>query len=725
MEIINESSYFFLLLFLVPLLPAAYLLLPNAKRSLAPVLGGIASFTYVLLASVLLVQLRSDASIIMQGAWFSVENAFSFNWSVEFSYLSVVMLALVAVVAFMVQLFSIVYMRNDTHFPRFLSYIVFFTFFMSLLVASDQLFLLFMSWELVGWMSFLLIGFWFDKSKASIAAKKAFLINRVSDIFLVLGLMIIYYQFETFSIREIASLMSEQFFVDGMWLVEHSTHTNQLPVTWFTLASVMIVIAAMGKSAQIPFAIWLPDAMEGPTPASALIHAATMVVAGIYLLLRLSFMLSFEASLLAVAIGSITAFFAGYSAIYQTDIKKVLAYSTLSQLGLMFAAVGAGAYDSAFYHLYAHAFFKAALFLIAAATIAKAKQSFQAANKKQYDPQNMFHLGGMRKQSPFLAVAFIVSGLALCGFPLTSGFISKDLILLDLSAWSLESSEAGGGLIPLLLLGFIWGTVFLTPFYMMRAYWLTFEGTASVSSSLENKNDNRWGLQKLAVAFLVGMSLFYVLSWNPLGGTTHLEEGLSNYFSTAVWQDLSWQNSILAFKGAFAVYVGVFSVLLVIGALYLSYRRTKSEASAGMEHLLSKKLAFNFWGLNQALSLLFIVPGLVMIKLFHFIESKFLLPLARWVRSTASAGAKANQIPEEQLVVPLVDLLGIIMITFSLVVAWIDRVLVDGVTHFAARSVRTAGGMARSLQAGAVQTHILWAAFILLGVLLYVLVLVV
>ena len=334
------------------------------------------------------------------------------NWSIKIDQLSAVMLVVVTLVSSIVHIYSIGYMSNDPHQPRFMSYLSLFTFAMLVLVTSDNFLQLFFGWEGVGLCSYFLIGFWFKKPTANAAAIKAFIVNRVGDFGFALGIFLVFYVFGTVDYEEVFS----QVFVYS----DNKLNFLGIELNAINLICFLLFIGAMGKSAQIFLHTWLPDAMEGPTPVSALIHAATMVTAGVFLVVRCSPIYEYSPIILnfITIIGMATALFAATVALVQNDIKKIIAYSTCSQLGYMFFATGVGAHNVAMFHLFTHAFFKALLFLGSGSVI----HSF-------HNEQNINKMGGVYKHLPYTYVLMIIGTLALTGFPFLSGFYSKDLII--------------------------------------------------------------------------------------------------------------------------------------------------------------------------------------------------------------------------------------------------------------------------------------------------------
>ncbi len=383
--------------------------------------------------------------------WIS-SGGFTANWSINIDPLSSVMLVVVTFVSSLVHIYSIGYMSHDPHKPRFMSYLSLFTFSMLALVVSDNFLQLFFGWEGVGLCSYLLIGFWFKKETANNAAIKAFIVNRIGDFGLAIAIFLIFFFYGTINFEEVFQTTSQ--------LAEKKISFFGVESNLITLICVFLFIGAMGKSAQFLLHTWLPDAMEGPTPVSALIHAATMVTAGVFLVVRCSpiFEYSQVALSLVTIVGMITAIFAASVALVQNDIKKIVAYSTCSQLGYMFFAAGIGAYHVAMFHLFTHAFFKALLFLGAGSVI-------HAFN----DEQDIRNMGGVRKKLPYTYIFMLLGTLALTGFPFLSGFYSKDAIIefAYLKNSSLGNYAATIGII----------TAFLTSIYSWRLFFKTFHGS--------------------------------------------------------------------------------------------------------------------------------------------------------------------------------------------------------------------------------------------------------
>jgi NADH-quinone oxidoreductase subunit L len=377
---------------------------------------------------------------------------FEVSWSLRFDTLTAVMLIVVTVVSAMVHVYSIGYMSHDHSIPRFMSYLSLFTFFMLMLVTADNLLQMFFGWEGVGLASYLLINFWYEKPSANAAAMKAFIVNRVGDFGFALGILLVFVIFGSIQFDAIfASAPAHA--GDRFTFLAFEGHA-------LTIACLLLFMGAMGKSAQLGLHTWLPDAMEGPTPVSALIHAATMVTAGVFMVARLSPLFEYAPAALAfvTVIGALTAIIAATIGMTQFDIKRVIAYSTMSQLGYMFFALGVSAYSAAIFHLMTHAFFKALLFLGAGSVI-----------HAMSDEQDMRRMGGIWRLIPFTYAMMWIGSLALAGIPPFSGYYSKDLILE--AAYAAHSGVGG--------LAFWIGILaaFLTAFYSWRLLFMTFHGT--------------------------------------------------------------------------------------------------------------------------------------------------------------------------------------------------------------------------------------------------------
>ena len=463
------ENYFYLMP-LFPLLGWLFLI-AFGKRLQEPTAGYIATFTVVIsffLAIFGFVAMRGateQANRITQTFWdflpYIGGDGNNLKLGFELNPLSSLMTLIITGVGALIHLFSIGYMHGDKGFSRFFAYLNFFVGMMLILVLGDSLPVLFIGWEGVGVASFLLIGFWYTDFANSNAARKAFVVNRIGDAFLMLGMFLLFKTFGTLNIHDILEPLTKIAQVPLVGEVSLSPIGFGTPA--LELACVFLLLGAAGKSAQLPLSTWLPDAMAGPTPVSALIHAATMVTAGVYLVARMSglFSLAPSASSWVAWIGAMTAVYGALSALAQTDIKKILAFSTISQLGYMFIAVGSGAYWAGIFHVLTHAFFKALLFLSSGSVI-------HAVDGEQ----DVRKMGGLAKKMPITHAVSLIGVLAIAGVPLLSGFFSKDAILENAFASPFAGGETGGFL--------LWATgilvAALTAGYMTRWYLLVFRG---------------------------------------------------------------------------------------------------------------------------------------------------------------------------------------------------------------------------------------------------------
>lgn len=472
--------------------------------------------------------------------------------------LSLTMLGVVTGVGFLIHLFASWYMRGEEGYSRFFAYTNLFIFSMLLLVLGDNLLLLYFGWEGVGLCSYLLIGFYFSERKNGNAALKAFIVTRVGDVFMAFGLFILFVQVGTLNIQELLALAPEAFRRGDLWI---------------TLATLALLGGAVGKSAQLPLQTWLADAMAGPTPVSALIHAATMVTAGVYLIARTHglFLLAPDVLELVGVVGAVTLVLAGFAALVQTDIKRILAYSTMSQIGYMFLALGVGAWDAAIFHLMTHAFFKALLFLASGSVIHAC-----------HHEQNIFRMGGLWKKLPLAYASFIVGGSALAALPLiTAGFYSKDEILWEAFA------TGHNGLLYAGLLG-----AFLTSIYTFRLIFIAFHGEAKTDAHAGH------GLaHNLPLGVLIVLSTFIgALITPPLAGV--LPESFGHAGGEA-------KHSLEIASGAIAL-----AGILLAAVLFLGKRQIAQAISRSLPGRLLSAWWFAAWGFDWLYDKVFVKPYL-------------------------------------------------------------------------------------------------------------------
>ncbi len=438
--------------------------------------------------------------------WISL-GSISFSMGFYLDSVTVIMLIVVTLVSSLVHIFSIGYMHGDPRYPRFFAFLSLFSFSMLFLVVSDNLLGIYIGWELVGLCSYLLIGFWFEKDSAANACKKAFLTTRVGDIGMFIGMMMLFAKFRTLSLYDVKEngIVTES----GLFtLVEGLSSTGEL--VWLSIAGVLIFCGAVGKSAQVPLHTWLPDAMEGPTPVSALIHAATMVAAGVYLVARMFPILTTSSSLVIAYVGGITAIVAATIAIVRFDIKRVLAYSTVSQLGFMMLALGAGSYVAGLFHLTTHAFFKALLFLGSGSVIhafhamhAHHNEGHAGEEEHEHDNHSLVHehgseippdqdmrnMGGLRKKMPLTFWTMLIATLSISGVPfLFSGFWSKDKILAGVLGRAMEWNSVHH----YILFGVALIAAGITAFYMFRLIFMTFFGEPRNQEMHDMAHESPW-----------------------------------------------------------------------------------------------------------------------------------------------------------------------------------------------------------------------------------------
>ena len=432
-----------------------------------------------------------------------VSEGVQFNIGFLVDRLTALMMVVVTFVSLMVHIYTIGYMHDDPGYQRFFSYIALFTFSMLMLVMSNNFLQLFFGWEAVGLVSYLLIGFWFTRESAVFANLKAFLVNRVGDFGFLLGIAAVYMYFGTLDYNHVFAMAPS---MSGKTIQIFSGIEWQL----MTVICILLFIGAMGKSAQVPLHVWLPDSMEGPTPISALIHAATMVTAGIFMVARMSplYELSETALSFILVIGSITALFMGFLGLVQNDIKRVIAYSTLSQLGYMTVALGASAYAAGIFHLMTHAFFKALLFLAAGSVIIA-----------MHHEQDMRKMGGLRKYMPITYVTSLIGTLALIGTPLFSGFFSKDTIIEAVH----ESMNPAAGFAYFCVLA----GVFITALYSFRLFFLVFHGKERMDEhTREHLHETPW----VVTGPLIALAIPSVIAGYVIGSVL-----FGDYFGNAIF----------------------------------------------------------------------------------------------------------------------------------------------------------------------------------------------
>jgi NADH-quinone oxidoreductase subunit L len=553
--------------------------------------------------------------------------------------LTMLMVVVVSSISFLVHVYSTGYMAGDTAIRRYFAMLGFFTFSMLGVVLTDNLLMIFFFWELVGFSSYMLIGHWTELPEAGAASKKAFILNRIGDVGFIIGLMIVYSQTGTLHLN----------FMEG-----------QGGYSWQTTASLCFFAGIIGKSAQFPLLTWLPDAMAGPTPVSALIHAATMVAAGVFLLARIHFLFTVDSLTIVTIVGVLTSLLGATAALVHYDIKKILAYSTISQLGFMMIGMGINAKDSAILHLFTHAFFKAGLFLAAGSVIHAMHQAQQ--NYTHFDVQDIRNLGGLRRHLPLTFTAFLICGSSLAGIPFFSGFQSKDSILHFLTVWSGTSFSWKWIIVAMVFL-----LTFLTVCYTFRLIWYTFFRPASLLRGEHLIVTEPPAAMRIPIVILAVCSFWWIVSLNPFDFSGWWLEGTSSHLITLI-------------SGAW--------VLFAFAVSYLVFRNRK---------LRSKP--------NQ---------------LAEFLASTlFLDRLFRHLTNQIQRLSGLTLLTDKKIIDVIIHATAYVQVTIAHIVSWFDRNFIDGTVNGVAYFSRGVGRLARSTQGGMIQIYIFWAGLALTGLLVY------
>ncbi len=543
-----------------------------------------------LLSCVAFVQVGLDGQSqkVMVLDWIS-SGGLDIDWVLRIDTLTAVMLVVVTGVSSLVHVYSIGYMSHDPNRARFFAYLSLFTFMMLMLVTADNFLQLFFGWEGVGLASYLLIGFWFKKPSANAAAIKAFVVNRVGDFGLILGMSAIYFS--------VGSLQFDEVFAAAGALAEGQFDFLGVTLPTLTTICLLLFMGAMGKSAQFLLHTWLPDAMEGPTPVSALIHAATMVTAGVFLVARCSplFELSQTALNVVIVVGAITAFFAATVGLVQNDIKRVIAYSTCSQLGYMFVGLGIGAYQAAMFHLFTHAFFKALLFLGAGSVI-----------HAMGDEQDMRKMGGLRQLIPATFFMMFIGTIALTGFPLTAGYYSKDAII--------EGAFAAQAAPHMFAFALLIVAAFFTSFYSWRLMFLTFFGPPRCSNEV---------LSHVHESPPVMLVPLIVLAFGALIAGVGFADLFVGKEQAAFWGGTIFtaaDNNILVELKQVPSWVIFSPLVMMLSGFALAYilyiHRPAWPKAIAEEHDLIYKFLLNKWYFDEIYNFIFIRPATWLARLF-------------------------------------------------------------------------------------------------------------
>ncbi len=589
--------------------------------------------------------------------------------------LSAVMLVVVTLISALVHMFSIGYMKDDIRYSRYFAYLGFFSFSMLMIVLANNFFNMYVGWELVGLSSYLLIGHWYEKKSASDAAIKAFVVNRVGDLGMLAGVMILFANFHSLSFDKIfPALQAGQLPFGNSW--------------WLTFTGIAIFCAAVGKSAQFPLHVWLPDAMEGPTPVSALIHAATMVAAGVYLIARVYALFTADALMVIAYIGAFTAFISATIAIAQNDIKKVLAYSTISQLGYMIMALGVGAYASGFFHLVTHAMFKAGLFLGSGSVIYAMQNALHHQGDNNTDAQDIRNMGGLRSKMPLTFWTFVVYTLAICGIPFTSGFLSKDEILAGTLAFG---QLTGHWIIPVVAF-FVAG---LTAFYMFRILILTFLGEPKDPERIQHIHESP-AVMLIPLVTLALLSIFVWFSFNPMDAS-------NGWICKTIGRPTSVVPSSLAApaKKMFEAtlhhsHSTAFSLSLLVAGLgilvaYSTYRWKKIDADKMAEKAGPLyRFLLNKWYIDELYDFLFVRGAKNLAKVLAWFDNNIIdgaVNGVAWLTKIASYASGK-----------------------------FDDYVVDGIVNLTAYATGFLGLLFRKVQTGRIQTYLI---FVIIGVMVF------
>ncbi|MCG2588301.1 NADH-quinone oxidoreductase subunit L [Rhodohalobacter sulfatireducens] len=633
----------------------------RSKKTLIGILANLAVFIPFLCALTLFLNFDSESAAAFAHLFTWMETgSFSVDIAYQVDQLSLIMTLVVTGVGSLIHLYSIGYMAHDEGFWKFFAYLNLFIFAMLNLVLADNLLLLFLGWEGVGLCSYLLIGFWYTDMSKSDAAKKAFLYNRVGDFAFLIAIFMIFETIGSLNFEVILTSLEAFSGNDIFWI------------------GLLILIGATGKSAQIPLFVWLPDAMAGPTPVSALIHAATMVTSGIYLITRMSpmFVMSPEVMMIVAVIGALTAIVAATIAITQYDIKGVLAYSTVSQLGFMFLALGSGAFTAAIFHVVTHAFFKACLFLGSGSVIHTMEHVEHKLHDKgkdvHFDPQDIRNMGGLRKYMPSTYKTFLIATIAIAGIPPLAGFFSKDEIVMH--AFNMGFGEYAGAMYFIL-----WGvatiTAFLTAFYMFRLTFTTFHGSFKLPKLINGTEGSEEYLHESPATMTT--ALWSLAGLSIVGGFI----GLPNFVSKTFGGDghinwlHEWLHTIaadipLTLSGTAEWALMTFAIIVAAVSVYIAYKMYGNDQQEESDAWIASKFGpfYRVW------------------------KDKYSL----------------DELYEGAIVHPTVNFSDKVLAVF-------DMKIVDGFVNAIAGTVRISGSLLRYIQTGVASNY---ALFLILGVIL-------
>jgi NADH-quinone oxidoreductase subunit L len=665
------SEFIGLISLLVILLPLiSFLFILTGKRGSGANLALVNTTLSFILSVYLFSLIWNKQFFHYQIPWFLI-GSFEFKAGILLNNLSVLMIILVSGISVIVHIYSRTYMKDDPNIHRYWAYLGFFCFSMLGLVISDNLLLVYLFWELVGFSSFLLIGFWYTRQTASQAAKKAFIINRIGDIGFLIGIMIIYSQFHTLDISALFAengLINTSLIKDGLWI----SNIQQMPEVWLSIAGIAFFMGAMAKSAQFPLHTWLPDAMEGPTSVSSLIHAATMVAAGVFLIARVYPVFDPFVLNIMVCVGAFTAFMAATIALTQNDIKRILAYSTISQLGFMVMALGIGAYSESIFHLATHAFFKCLLFL-AAGSIIHQLHHYRDQLGLDFDYQDIRLMGGLRKAMPIAFIAMCLASAALIGLPLSSGYLSKDAILITAFEWA-ENRNSVFIIIPYILVLTSW----LTAFYISRLVFKVFFAQPKLMNMEQTEQLKDAPKQMSYILIILAFFCSFIpFSYNPV-----------SFESSWLWNSFS-SNSLQRVK----IYHWLVPLILNLGSvafIFVAFRMyVKNEGVLFFKKNILYRFSKQEWYLNEIYSYLFSVP----------IE-KFSRGCSWFDRHIIDA-----------LVLKSASLVRV----FSGITYWFDRNVVDAFVMALGTFAKRIGVLSRNFQTGKLQQYLMLMLLVVLS----------
>ena len=682
-------------------------------------------FISLVLSVVIFIQIWPSQGVhTIEIPWFQLSDSSHIDFNLHVDAISSLFIVIVLLTSFLVHLFSIEYLRGENHFEKYFAYLGLFVFSILGVILAENLFVVFCFWELVGFSSYLLIGFYYKKESAVFANKKAFIVNRVGDVGFVIALLALYSSFGTLNIEELISIFKDgsSTSFDAAFMAKY-----KLSSLTFYLIGGGILSGAVAKSSQFPLNVWLPNAMEGPTPVSALIHAATMVAAGVYLIIRTYFLFSVEVLDIIAFIGAITAFMGAFVAMSQRDIKKVLAFSTISQIGYMFLALGVRSIDGAMFHLMTHAFFKACLFLGAGAII-YSLHKFEDKKGLTFETQDMSLMGGLRKHMPTIFVFYVLASIALIGLPFTSGFLSKEAILVTAFNWGIER---GGLYLSVPFLGLL--GVLMTAFYMGRQVLLVFFGVNRLQEKLKMSNeefhiDKAPVLMRLPVVILGSLSLWFFYSFNPFDSHSGWFFSINTSFDVIRSVAIAPLDQVLVEHVSYVVIAVINLVFVFIGlagSWYL-YGTKRHIVEQGLERGLFShssflyKLSYNNWYLDALYMRVFVWPfgflAMTAVYIDKIIFGGFVILLKEFTLWTSRVLSRFD----ENVLVKIVDVFAQVNVVFAMILGFIDRWVIDGFVRFVTFTIGVIGSKTKMIQLGSAQNFVTFAILGLVSLLVLV-----